>query len=90
MYHKNCMFTYILKFKRHIPTLLDDNEDVSFAGNEQVKRAFLKVVRMLNLQSRGYAVSTIREDMDEALREQGSGTLLSKYLYIMQIHVNNG
>ena len=61
------MSTYILKFKRHIRTLLDDNEDVSFADNEQVKRAFLQVVPMLNLQSSGYAVSTIRENMDEAL-----------------------
>ena len=89
MYHKNCMSTYILKFKRHIRTLLDYNEDVTFSSNEQVKRAFLQVVLMLNLQISGYAVSTIRENMDEALRE-GSGTLLSKYLYIMQIHVNNG
>ena len=69
------MSTYILKFKRDIRTLLDDDEDVTFSGDEQVKRAFLQVVWMLNLQSSGYAVSTIRENMDEVLHEQGSGTL---------------
>ena len=69
------MSTYILKFKRDIRTLLDDDEDVTFSGDEQVKRAFLQVVWMLNLQSSGYAVSTIRENMDEVLHEQRSGTL---------------
>ena len=68
MYHKNCISSYILKFKRNIQTLLDD-EDVTFSGDDQVKRVFLQVVSMLNLQSSGYAVSTIHENMDEVLRE---------------------
>ena len=68
MYHKNCTSSYILKFKRNIQTLLDD-EDVTFSGDDQVKRVFLQVVSMLNLQSSGYAVSTIHENMDEVLRE---------------------
>ena len=61
------MSTYILKFKSDMRTLLDDDEDVSFSGDEQVKRAFQQVVSMLNLQSSGYAVSTSRENMDEVL-----------------------
>ena len=68
MYHKNCISSYILKFKRNIQTLLDD-EDVTFSGDDQVIRVFLQVVSMLNLQSSGYAVSTIHENMDEVLRE---------------------
>ena len=39
MYHKNCMSTYILKFKRDIRTLLDNDEDVNFCGDEQVKKS---------------------------------------------------
>ena len=84
------MSTYILKFKRDKQTLLDDDWHVTFSGNEQAKRAFLQVVLMLNLQSSGYAVWTIHENLDEVLREQGSGTLHSKYLYMMKIYGNSG
>ena len=45
---------------------------------------------MLNLQISGYAVWTIHENPDEVLREQGSGTLHSKYLYMMKIYGNSG
>ena len=61
-----------------------------FLAMKKSKRAFLQVVSILNLQSSGYAVPTFRENMDEVLRQQGSGTLPSKYLYIIQIHVNSG
>ena len=53
-------------------------------------RLFVRTWMKYNLQSSGYAVLTIRENMDEVLSEQGSSTLPSKYLYIMQIHVNSG
>ena len=71
-------------------TLLDNDQDFTFFGDEQVKIVFLQVVSMLNLESTVYTVSTIRENMDEVLREQGSGTLPPTYLYIMKIHVNSG
>ena len=45
---------------------------------------------MLNPQSSGYAVSIIRENIDEVLREPGLGTLPSKCFYLIQIHVNSG
>ena len=71
-------------------TLLDNGQDFTFFGDKQVKIVFLQVVSMLNLESTVYTVSTIRENMDEVLREQGSGTLPPRYLYIMKIHVNSG
>ena len=70
-------------------TLLDNDQDFTFFGDEQVKIVFLQVVSMLNLESTVYTVSTILENMDEVLREQGSGTLPPTYLYIMKIHVNS-
>lgn len=66
-----------LKLKRDMRTLLDDDEDVTFSGDGKVK-------------SSGYAVLTIRENTDEVLHEQGTGTLPTKYLYVMQTHVNSG
>ena len=71
-------------------TLLDNGQDFTFFGDKQVKIVFLQVVPMLNLESTVYNVSTIRENMDGVLREQGSGTLPPRYLYIMEIHVNSG
>lgn len=76
MYQKNCMSTF-LKLKRDMRTLLDDDEDVTFSGDGKVK-------------SSGYAVLTIRENTDEVLHEQGTGTLPTKCLYVMQTHVNSG
>ena len=81
MYHKNWMSNYILKFKRDIRTLLDDNENVTFSGDEQVKRAFLKVVSMLNFQSSGFLLYRLfaRTWMKYCVSRDQVRTLPSKY-----------
>ena len=68
MYHKTCLDLYFYKFRKDIENILSYEDDEI---NEQMETIFNDVVASLELELHGYALSDIRDIMNERLQQTG-------------------
>ena len=55
VYHKNCMYNYLVKFHRDVSDLLDEHDEQ--CNDDTVNGYFAEMVKTLELEKRGYGVS---------------------------------
>ena len=69
-YHKNCMSSYILKFKRELEWVMMDDED---NVDDSVEALFNDVLQTLNLRQEAHYISTARDLLNDRLKEGNLG-----------------
>ena len=75
LYHKNCLNKYLNQFERNIEKLLAGH----FGNNQEtnvIKETFDELVQTLNLDTNGYAVSDLRDTINNTLKSKNHGKLL--------------
>ena len=88
MYHKSCMESYLLKFRRDIEVIVQFQDDEDITDSVELKATFKDVIASLDLDTSGYALSDIREMLEKRLQSVGVGKhktskfLLSRVLIV--------
>ena len=78
MYHHTCLVAYLKKFKTSVQDILSyEEEDIS--NTEDMKIVFYEVVQTLELDVHGYAISDVRDMMNQKIEDRNIGTSLSFY-----------
>ena len=67
VYHKNCMTNYLVKFHRDVSDLLDENDEQ--CNDDTVNVYFVEMIKTLELEKRGYAVSDCRDVLNTQLNK---------------------
>ena len=73
MYHPNCLRNYLLRFKREVEFIVNDDDD--FAKNKNIDQTFQDILKSLDLQHQAIHVSTVRDLFNEKYHEGNIGRL---------------
>ena len=73
MYHSNCLSSYILRFKRKLRQLLNDQDDLGETDIDGKAEIFESVIKDINLKHHTVYISTIRDSMSSKFQEQIGG-----------------
>ena len=67
MYHSNCLSSYILRFKRELPQLINDQNDLDETD------IFKNAIKDINLKHHTVYISMIRDSMNSKFQKQSGG-----------------
>ena len=73
MYHSNCLSSYILRFKRKLRQLLNDQDDLGQTDIDGKAEIFESVIKDINLKHHTVYISTICDSMSSKFQEQIGG-----------------
>ena len=77
MYHKSCMEEYLLQFKRNVEAIVSFQEEKKNIDKVHLQVAFKDVLSSLDLETRGYALSDIRDMLTQRLQINNTGERFS-------------
>ena len=75
LYHRNCLNSYILKFKRELETLIAVMEDDDTV-NESSMVIIDDALGNLKLENAAYSLSSVRDHINQKLESREIGMLL--------------
>ena len=80
MYHRNCLSSYVIKFKRDLEIIFEEHEDQ--VNDDFTEKIIDEVFQQLNIQENAYHLSNIRDQINKRL----SSSCCGKIFYFL---VNN-
>ena len=73
MYHCNCLSSRILRFKRGLRQLINDQDDLDETDIDGEAEIFENAIKDINLKYHAVYISTIRDSMNSKFQEQSGG-----------------
>ena len=73
MYHSNCLSSCILRFKRELRQLINDEDDLDETDIVGEAEIFENAIKDINLKHHTVYISTIRDSMNSKFQEQDDG-----------------
>ena len=70
MYHKNCLSGYVLKFKREVEQIMSEGDNIEDENTETIIK---DVLMTMDLTSKAYHLSDIREEVSRQLSLHNEG-----------------
>ena len=74
MSHKSCMEGYLLQFKRNVKTTVNFQAEEKNIDTEKLQFAFKDALSSLTLKTSSYALSDIKNSMNQRLQLNNIGT----------------
>ena len=71
--HSNCLSSYILRFKRELRQLINDQDDLDETDIDGEAEIFENAIKDINLKHHAVYISTIRDSMNSKFQEQSGG-----------------
>ena len=79
MYHSNCLSNYLLKFKREVELIMNDQQD--FGENKDIGKIFQDLVKSLDLKHQAIHLSIVRDLLNEKFHAENIGIVTCSIHY---------